>query len=117
MWLGYLIKINNIPIFVNERGYYQVPNDTYVTKLEIAEGDICVVDYILSYKQQYGTSNIPKRTKLYKKLMGQQAGMFQANKAIGSDIYYKYAMIEYNLNSDKQTKDMHSPSFVQSLQT
>ena len=42
--------------------------------------------------------------------------MFPANKAIGEDIYNKYAMTEYNLNADQYSKDTKSPSFIQSLQ-
>ena len=116
LWLGYLIKVNGQQVFVNERGYYQVPDSTDVTRLEIAQGDVVVVDYILTYHQQYATSNIPKRTKLYKRIVGQWAGMFPANKAIGEDIYNKYAMTEYNLNADQYSKDTKSPSFIQSLQ-
>lgn len=113
LWLGYLLRINEKQVFVNERGYYQIPSDTPVTNILIEKYDQVVVDYIITYKQQYISSNIPKRSRLFKKIIGQQAGMFKANKAIGKDVYDKYYMIEYNL--DKGWKD-RLPNFTQYLQ-
>ena len=73
--LGYKIKINNQNIFVNEKGYYQVPTNLTVKDLFIYRGAIATIGYIVSYNLEFNDSTIPSQTKLAAKIVSQLSGM------------------------------------------
>ena len=99
LYLGYVLKINNSNIFVNEKGYYQVPSDTLVDyiKLDADAQDEVIIDYILHYNQSANSSLIPTRRKVLNHIIGQWGTMFPVNTYAGKDIYEKYKIVQYRL--------------------
>jgi hypothetical protein len=76
VYLGYILYIKysdgttilpDQTIFVNEKGYYQVPSNTFVKEIKLYSHkdvqDKIIIDYVLHYNQSYNTSILPSRKK------------------------------------------------------
>ena len=115
LMLGYIIEINNEQIFVNERGYYQVPSDTLVTSIKKwnDQEDEIIIDYILRYQSSYDSSLIPKRFRTIQKIVGQWGGfMYPYGTSVGESIYKKYYIKKYTGDG----KINNPVKFIQELQ-
>lgn len=93
--LGYKIAINGNPIFVNEKGYYQVPSTLVVKDLSIYGGAIATLNYIITYKLEFNDSTIPSQTKLAAKVVGQLSGMWMPNIKVAPLIERKHKWTKY----------------------
>ena len=91
--LGYDLMINNIPIFVNERGYYQVPEGTTVESLTLGEGEVAVIDYKLHYKEA-NTAKLPRSIQKVDNIIGQWSGAFSPDVNYGNRIRNKYSLVQ-----------------------
>lgn len=89
-------------IFVNERGYYQIPDHLNVTGLSFnqisdpgsgAEGDRVTVDYIIVFKERASESSIISGQSVDRTLVGQYQGVFKPNQYLGELIRAKYNYI------------------------
>lgn len=95
--LGYSFDVatsaseGNITVFVNDRGYYQLPNDLDVQSLSFNRvGDIVTVEYTLVYKEQNNLSSVISGNTVDRTLIGQHEGVFEPNHYLGEEIRSKY---------------------------
>ena len=100
--LGYSFEVNNqgtapsdtMVFFVNERGYYQIPDDIDVTSLFFPQtDDVVTVEYILIYKEKNSTGSVISGTSIQKTLVGQEQGVFQVGEYLGEKIRSKYSFV------------------------
>lgn len=82
-------------IFVNERGYYQVPTDLNVYSLRLYDGVVASLNYKIEYKTMYNDSAIPSRTELERKIVGQVSGVWRPNVSVGTQIKEKHRWLHY----------------------
>lgn len=99
--LGYSFDVitsadnKNTTIFVNDRGYYQIPNELDVKSLSFNKpGDIVTVEYTLVYKEKNNQSNIISGQSISRTIVGQEEGTFQPNDFLGDKIRKKYNFIQ-----------------------
>jgi hypothetical protein len=86
VYLGYILYISysngttdlpNQTIFVNEKGYYQVPSNTFVKEIKLYPHeekelqDKVIIDYVIHYNQSYNTSLLPSRRRTLWRIVGQ----------------------------------------------
>lgn len=100
------------PIFVNEKGYYQVPSDLPVTAISFYYGDSFQLDYILTYKLEYNTSLLPSKTEKVRDVLGQYAGVYYPGVSMGETIRKKYSNIIYKDNKIESEESMASWSGI-----
>lgn len=111
VYLGYVLYItysngsstpDSQPIFVNEKGYYQVPSDTLVRDIKLAtqSEDKVIIDYIIHYNQSYNVNELPSSKKTLWRIVGQWGDMYPVNTYVGPKIYEKYKITQYKFNSE-----------------
>lgn len=111
LFLGYTFMmttesaIAQEPIFVNERGYYQIPADTKVTSLIFEDDSDCMVDYILEYEEYNAAQTTPISRRVIKTIVGQWGGVYPVNTAVGASIYKKYELDRYQLANPNSTEN------------
>lgn len=89
-------------IFVNERGYYQVPNNLNVTQIAIQQtDDIVTIDYIVVFKEGLNEGYIISGSSLARTVVGQQCGVFEPNVYLGETIRNKYTFVKTGQFSEK----------------
>lgn len=100
--LGYKIALqdaNNrdvdILVFVNEKGYYQVPSNLKIANIKIYDGAVAEVNYKIDYKIHYNDDKTPSTTKLAHKIVGQISRMWQPNTAIHNLLKEKHKWLKY----------------------
>ena len=86
----------NHNIFVNERGYYQIPNKLDVTGLYFQIGDVVTIEYTLCYKERSSAKETTSGTSIDRTLVGQENGVFKPNVYLGNKIRNKYNFIQMN---------------------
>ena len=100
--LGYSFEVNNqgtapndtMVFFVNEMGYYQIPNSIDVTSLFFPQSDdIVTVEYIVDYKEKNSSGSIIAGTSVQRTLVGQEQGVFQPYQYLGEAIKRKYSFV------------------------
>ena len=100
--LGYSFEVNNqgtapndtMVFFVNEMGYYQIPNSIDVTSLFFPQSDdIVTVEYIIDYKEKNSSGSIIAGTSVQRTLVGQEQGVFQPYQYLGESIKRKYSFV------------------------
>ena len=109
--LGYRVVINGKEIFVNDRGYYEVPNDVEVTSMsfpDASDGIIPVdgtatnyydgyrpeyvtVEYIIVYRETNDKESIIKNTYVEKTVVGQLVDSYNPNESLNKKITNKYS--------------------------
>lgn len=78
-------------IFVNERGYYQIPSDLIVKQITLYDDAVATVDYILEYGLNYIDDSEPDSYEVAETIVGQVSGKWNANTDITPIIKAKYA--------------------------
>lgn len=130
LWFGYIFKIefykkkdNNTisaagrdyrDIFVNQKGYYQIPSDIDITGLVFYDNETYQLDYIYSYFLGYTRDSMPKTVKKVKDIIGQDKGLYYPDTSIKNDIYSKYHIYNYNigqLESEELMETLDAVSF------
>lgn len=82
-------------IFVNDRGYYQIPNDLDVKSLSFNKpGDIVTVEYTMVYKEKNNISNTIAGNTVSRTVIGQYEGIFQPNQYLSEKIRSKYNFVK-----------------------
>ena len=89
-------------IFVNERGYYQVPSNMIVKEIGIADGASATVDYILEYDLRYDDISEPNSYEIAEKIVGQISGAWDWNTSIGPIIQRKYWAFDRGRDHDSK---------------
>lgn len=83
-------------IFVNSRGYYQIPADIKVTKLTFPDVDRVTVEYKLVLQERNSEGVIVSGTMLDRTVLGQHRGIFEPLEYLGETIREKYRFILKN---------------------
>ena len=100
--LGYSFEVNNqgtapsdtLVFFVNQMGYYQIPDNIDVTSLFFPQtDDIVTVEYILDYKEKNSSGSIVSGTSVQRTLVGQEQGIFLPYTYLGENIRSKYSFV------------------------
>ena len=100
--LGYSFEVNNqgtapndtMVFFVNEMGYYQIPDSIDVTSLFFPQtDDIITVEYIIDYKEKNSSGSVIAGTSVQRTLVGQEQGVFQPYQYLGEAIKRKYSFV------------------------
>ena len=86
----------NHNIFVNERGYYQIPNKLDVIGLYFQIGDVVTIEYTLCYKERSSSKEAVSSASVDRTLVGQERGVFKPNIYLGRKIRNKYNFIQMN---------------------
>lgn len=105
MALGYTFEVNNQSenpssssiFFVNERGYYQIPDSIDVTSLFFPQmDDIVLLEYIVCYKEMNNAATVISTTTVEKTLVGQYRGVFVPGEHLGGAIRERYNYVVPN---------------------
>lgn len=93
-------------IFVNEKGYYQVPSNLTVKEITIYDEAVVTLDYDIEYTIVYNDKKEPNSYELAENIVGQVSGEWTFGTAIAPLISAKYSSIDYdNLTTIKQSVD------------
>lgn len=94
--LGYTFSLsdtaqNSLTFFVNESGYYEIPDDVNIEAIYFPQtDDIITMEYILSYQEKSSASSVISGRSIVKTVLGQESRIFQAGERIGDEIRKKY---------------------------
>lgn len=104
--LGYTfsVQIGGAPttIFVNQQGYYQIPDSLDVTRISFPQtNDVVTVEYTLVYRENANITNSSSSTQVAQTVVGQETGIFQPDKYIGESLRRKYSYVETNKYYEK----------------
>ena len=91
-WLGYIFKLNDKDIFVNEKGYYQVPKNINVTSLDFYDNDNVLIDYEYTYVEMIENQNTENLESIIN-IFGQISNTFYPNNDIIDFLKEKYDSI------------------------
>lgn len=77
--LGYKLTLtpldaDSIDIFVDERGFYQVPSNLKIANITLYDGAVASLDYKMQYNLEFNSSLIPSAVDLTNKVIGQISG-------------------------------------------
>ena len=112
---GYIFNVyirnNNtnkkIQIFVNSKGYYQIPEDLIVEKIEFQQEDDVCMDYIVAYNDRYVSDKavgnvavVGRNTSGTTTTVGQVQGWYLPNTYLSDSIKQKY-LLNYSKNGVK----------------
>lgn len=82
-------------IFVGKDGYYEVPSEFEVSDLSFNKiGDKVTMECVMTYKEKNDESSIISGTTIDRTIIGQEMGVFEANKFIGDTIKRKYSFVK-----------------------
>lgn len=88
--VGYIVNINNTPIIVSARGFYElIDDDTNVTSITFPTDTDVTIDYIAELEQTENTSLLYSKI-YYNVKAGQLHKMFKLDENGFTDIYTKY---------------------------
>lgn len=102
-------------IFVNDKGYYQVPSNMAVTDIILFDGATATIDYILSYKVVYNETLEPDSVEVVDTMVGQVSGRWNAGTDLDNIIKSKYKFQQFdnrnNLILSQEIKNWSAMSF------
>ena len=90
--LGYIVYINDEPIIVSQKGYYELNDeDTMITSIRFPDGAAPTVkiDYTAKTTEKVDNSNLADRLTYYYKI-GQLYDVYPIGESIIRDIFLKY---------------------------
>ena len=104
--VGYAFKLDDTAaasdstvFFVDERGYYQIPNSIQVQHLYILNpNDVCTVEYVLCYNQSDATGSRIMYTTLEKVVVAQYRGIFKYEQYLGDIIRKRHTFYADDYN-------------------
>lgn len=120
--LGYVFEVSTsasegtTPIFVNEKGYYQLPDYLDIDRLHFLnigenkldnsgniiytiEPDIVTLEYTLVYKEKNNMSTIISGTSIDRTVLGQEQGTYDSGEYLGDMIKNKYNFIQPDISN------------------
>lgn len=112
--LGYVFSMKtktssgkNTSIFVNDRGYYQIPDNIDVEALYFQPSDIVTLEYTVCYKKKNSSKQSISGASIDRTVVGQEAKTFQPNDYLGDDIRAKYTYVNIKDNVIQTTQKMN----------
>lgn len=101
MQLGYTFNVKTSKsegastIFVNAKGYYQLPSMLDITDISFPHvGEVVTIEYILVYKERNNETVIISGSSIDKTIVGQEMGVFKPNQYLGEKIRAKYNFVK-----------------------
>lgn len=100
--LGYKIglKISNLDdiliIFVNARGYYQIPSNLEVEDLILYDKVKASIEYQYSYKTIFNSDLLPESSRISKNIISQLSGMWTPNVYVNNLLQQKHSFVIYD---------------------
>lgn len=101
MMLGYVFNVGTSAsegtslIFVNQKGYYQLPNKLDITHLSFDRiGDIVTIEFVMVYKEKNNDNIIISGSSVDRTVVGQESGIFKPNQYLGEKIRAKYNFVK-----------------------
>jgi len=115
--LGYKLKLNLVSphdpnlqlervIFVNSKGYYQVPSNLAVKEITLFDGATATLDYILEYYLRYDDVTEPNSYEITENIVGQVSGEWDWKTSIQPLIYAKYYSHDVDSTTGIKTEQM-----------
>lgn len=115
--LGYKLKLSLISpydpnvrlertIFVNEKGYYQVPSNMSVKEITLFDEAVATLDYIIEYDLNYNDASEPNAYEVAENIVGQISGEWDWNTAIAPLVAAKYWAYDKDKNTNVITQQM-----------
>ena len=90
--LGYIVYINEQPVLINERGYYELKDeDTIITSVWLPIETNVTIDYIAQIEQSEDVSKLASKI-YYRTKVGQLWGVFKSKESLFHEIYLKYRL-------------------------
>lgn len=90
--LGYIVYINNKPIIVNSRGFYElIDEDTEITSVVFPVASTVTIDYMIEVDQVENTSLVYNKMYFYTKV-GQMGDTFNVDENVFLRIYQRYLL-------------------------
>lgn len=90
--LGYIVYINEQPILVSAKGYYELKDeDTAITSVWFPIDTNVTIDYIAQIEQLEDTSKLANKIYYHTKV-GQLWGIFKSKESLFHEIYLKYRL-------------------------
>lgn len=97
----------NRSIFVNEKGYYQIPSNLIVKQIILYDGATATIDYLLEYNLIEDDVAVPDAYEATETIIGQISGKWNPDTNIKPIIESKYAAYDNNEYAEvKQTVDV-----------
>lgn len=90
-----------LDVFVDEKGYYQVPSNLTVKNIILYDGAIATVNYKVKYDLEYNTSTIPSAIDLTSEIVGQISGWWTAQTNLSELISKKYKIETYDPDTNR----------------
>lgn len=82
-------------IFVNQQGYYQIPNNLDVTQIRFPDkNDVVTIEYTLVYRERANVTTSTSSSQIGRTVIGQEMGVFKPNYYVGESIRRKYSYVE-----------------------
>lgn len=101
MVMGYVVNVGTSAsegqslFFVNDKGYYQLPEALDITHISFDRiGDIVTLEYVMVYKEKNDTSTIISGSSIDRTVVGQEEGVFEPNAYLGEAIRAKYNFVK-----------------------
>lgn len=93
-------------IFINPKGYYQIPSDLNVTGLQFFNGEEYELNYILEYQIEYSKESTITKVEKVRDIVGQYTNTFYPNVSLGSTIREQYHQIGYRNVTINETEEI-----------
>lgn len=96
--LGYIVYINNSPIIVNKKGFYElIEEEVNITSLYFPIETDVLIDYIANVSEKEIAQKKYSKINYYTKI-GQETGSFKAYEKISNIIYLKHSQKTDTIN-------------------
>ena len=90
-------------LLINERGYYQTPEDVIISSLRFDDGDdVITVDYKITSQERASDAATVSKTVVEKTVVGQELGSFQPFVNFGYQLRQKYLQIKNNSQGQRE---------------
>lgn len=93
--------VSFITVFVEEKGFYQIPQNLVIENITLYDNAIATLDYKLKYKREYDESSIPIEAETSQKIVGQISGKWNSGTQISNIIKNKYEYFKLATESDE----------------
>lgn len=82
-------------VFINPKGYYQVPSDVTIVAITVYSGATYTLDCIVEYELGYDNSHTAVATEVVKNIVGQYAGTYAPGVYMSTTVNKKYNNVTY----------------------
>lgn len=103
-YLGSKTPTSPTIIFVEEKGYYQIPSNLVLSGVYLYDEAVATLDYKLTYRREYDETSIPSSAEIAQKIVGQLSGKWYSGQRIADEIKNKYEYYYYYTVSESSEK-------------